>query len=183
MGTKRNGWRTGVWVLTLIVSLAALGMATWTMQQMAHLPRFPTWIEIQEGPVAHGFDKFYRDMYVKGNIETAGDLEVAGVTDLTGDAVFTGTVTLAEATGTITTSQWLTPTSSFYQLDPATNITITLGACSSRELLILYNNLTSTAEIQTTNLVPAAVITLGEHDIFVGMCDGADWVLMLNQNN
>ena len=44
--------------------------------------RMPEWVAIQDGPVAHGFDKFYRSIYVKGNIKTAGDLTVAGETNL-----------------------------------------------------------------------------------------------------
>lgn len=45
--------------------------------------QLPAWVDVEPGPVAHGFDKFYRSIYVKGNIKTAGDLTVAGETNLT----------------------------------------------------------------------------------------------------
>lgn len=134
--------------------------------------RMPTWIEIQEGPVAHGIDKFYRNAYFKGNIETAGDLTAAGST------------TFDEAAGTITATQTLTPTATFYQLDPSAEITITLAPCSSAgQMLILYNDDAQTVNIADSDLLPAGAFTMTQHDIFVGLCDGADWLKVHLQNN
>jgi len=72
--TPKNGWHTGVLILSLILSIVALGVSINTMGQKT----LPDWVEIQEGPIAHGVDKFYRSAYFMGNVEVAGDLDAAG---------------------------------------------------------------------------------------------------------
>lgn len=86
--TLKNGWRTGALILSLVLSVIALGVSVNTMGQT-----LPDWVEIQEGPVAHGVDKFYRNAYFKGNVEVAGDMTVAGDTNID-DVDLTGDVTL-----------------------------------------------------------------------------------------
>jgi hypothetical protein len=167
MNLRQINWRTGVLILCLAASLA-LSIAAFHASRRT----LPDWVEIQEGPVAHGVDKFYRNAYFKGNVEVAGDLDSAGMFGL------------AEAAGVITVTQTLTPSVSFYQVEPATAITITLGSCSQQgQFVIMYNDVITTATVNSTNLLPATPIVLGQHDIFMGQCDGAAWVLFHNQNN
>jgi hypothetical protein len=125
-------WRNAVLIVTLFVSLAAGAVSIWTMQHS-----LPAWVEIQEGPVAHGVDKFYRNAYFKGNIETAGDLTVAGtitgsgaidVVTQTLDSLTVGESTVTTETvdvATIGTSTVTTETVATSTITNAVVITIT----------------------------------------------------------
>jgi len=167
----------------LVLCLLAVAALSYS-EYVAPRGRMPTWIEIQEGPVAHGVDKFYRNVYMKGDLEVADDLLTHGNTDLGTNLGITGTLALNEATGTITATQTLTPSATFYQLDPSAEITVTLAPCNSAgQMLILYNDDAQTVNIADSDLLPSGAFTMTQHDIFVGLCDGADWLKMHLQNN
>lgn len=92
MTPKKRDWRTLALIISVAMSVGALGLS----YQAFSSPGLPAWIEIQEGPVAHGVDKFYRNAYFKGNVETAGDLTVAGNMNLSGPMTMTGDVILGD---------------------------------------------------------------------------------------
>lgn len=164
-----------------VLACVALGYSEFVAPQS----RMPEWVAIESGPVAHGFDKFYRSIYVKGNIKTAGDLTAAGDTELAGTLAITGTVTFEEATGTITATQTLTPTATYYKFDPAADMTVTLSACTTEGVpLILHNtNITYAVTISSTNCLPAATNVISLNDLYVGLCNGTSWVRFLVQDN
>jgi len=117
---RQMNWRTGALVfcvaLSLVFSISAYRLAG---------KQLPAWIEVREGPVAHGIDKFYRNAYFKGNIEVAGDLAVAGDTELGTDLALSGPVTLTTLTVTGTTDLQDTVGNSTGILDIDDMVTIT----------------------------------------------------------
>ena len=168
---KRQAWRTWALVVCLALSLG-LGLLAYREARQAQLP---DWIELEEGPVAHGVEKFYRNAYFKGNIETAGDATIAGNLDL-------GTVT----TGTITNTGTITPAFTVYQTIPSTTtITISLTQCSNRgQLLILHNyHGTYTVTVANSNVSPTGTFDLGPNDAYIGLCNGADWLTLQRRDN
>lgn len=182
MNLRQMNWRTGALVLCLALSLG-LSIAAY---QAARQP-LPDWIEIQEGPVAFGVDKFYRNAYFKGNIEVAGDLDVAGETELSDSitlttAILDKLVWIDASGGAITSTRTLTPTATYYQVDPDAggDITITLAACTTEgQPLILYNALTRTVTISSANALPSAPVALSQYDLYSAMCNGTGWVRSL----
>jgi len=140
MKLRQLNWRTGALILCLAVSLA-LSIAAF---QVARTP-LPDWIEIQEGPVAHGVDKFYRNVYMKGDLEVAGDMDVAGNTTFGYGAtsyVFDfGTSTVTD-TLALTLSNVTTPTVGFCTLgeDPdATEALCSMSLSGITATLKLWN--------------------------------------------
>lgn len=180
-------WRTLALVLCLGASLALSLLA----YQAAVTSRLPDWVEMQEGPVAHGVDKFYRNAYFKGNIETAGDATVAGTLDVSGVITLSNKSTVnilsmgGVTTGTITMTQILTPALTLYQLDPAaSHITITLAPCDDNgQLLMLYNTRNQTVTIADSNIQPSGIFTLDQYDLYIGLCDRVSWLTLQKQDN
>lgn len=179
MTPKKINWRTAALIFCLALSIS-ISIAAF---RAANRGSLPDWIVIQEGPIAHGIDKFYRNCYFKGDIETAGDLTVAGATNLA-DTITLTTAILDKliwqdaSGGVITSTRTLTPTETFYQIDPdaSGNITITLAACTEAEQeLILYNSLTRTVAISSANVLPSTLIVLNQYDAFMALCDGTGW--------
>lgn len=180
---KSERWRTVALIVSLLFAVAALGISIRTLNA-AQTSRMPDWIEIQEGPVAFGIDKFYRNAYFKGNIETAGDLTVAGVVSATGTTTMTTAILdtlqwIEAGGGVITSTRTITPTSTFYQIDPdpSGDIEIALAACSTEgQPLIVYNALTRTVTISSTNVLPSDTVALSQYEIFRGLCNGTGWL-------
>ncbi len=137
-------------------------------------PSLPAWVGAKEGPIAHGIDKFYRSVYIKGNVETAGssivgeDLTVGGNVSVTGVITadswitqstsldLTGGLTVDGATvlsGTTTASSTLTaPTINVTTLAATTGNVTTLTAAGTTVL-------SGTTTVSSTLTAPTANIT------------------------
>ena len=113
------------------------------------------------------------------DITAADDIVATDDLTVTDDSLFSGLVTLGGTTLAVTNDSTLTPASSYYHLDAATNVTTTLAACATNgQLLILYgddnyNVIIADTRIRTSN---GAAITLGQFDIVMFVCDDTEWI-------
>lgn len=100
------------------------------------------------------------DSTLTDDVSVGGDLSVTGATALTGNVTAAGSNTLDlvifEHTALTATTTTITPTHTFYSLDTAAAVTITLAASGTEgQLLILINDDANATIIADTNLVSA----------------------------
>lgn len=193
-------WRTLVLIVSLVLSISGTILGCLALQR----PALPDWVELAEGegPAAFGIDKFYRNAYFKGDLQTAGDMMVGGYLDVTG-VVTTGSTSLVTATittatigdATITTSDVATETVGYLTLSggviTATSATIgdatistglvetflTLGQATVIDLAD-GGIITPTASYQPLTVDAAGTITTGNPSIADGTITGTVLILV-----
>lgn len=101
---------------------------------------------------------------VTGNTTLEGTLAVTGAATLSNDLTVDDTFNLDENASTLASTQTLTPTMTYYQMSPATTLTLTLatGSATEGDFLILQSIVaTDTVIVDTTCTVGGGNITLG----------------------
>ena len=160
--------RDGVLAICLLL-IAVLGY-----KQYMPGSRMPEWVRIQEGPVVHGVDKFYRAMYVRGNIATAGNLRA-------GNFIETDVATSITASTTE-----ITPTGTFQPLSATAMVTPTLATSGYQTgtLLILQNTVTYTIVVEDTGSAKLSDDwTANQYDTLGLQFDGTNWVEIFRSSN
>ncbi len=114
------------------------------------------------------------------DITATDDATIGDDLTVTGDTA-TGllTVTQTELTATTTT---ITPTATFYHLDSAAAVTITLAACSTEgQLLILYGDDNNTITVADSNIrtTTGNALQIGQYDVALFVCDDTEWIELL----
>lgn len=155
-------------VVLVLCIVACLALAY--SEFVAPRGQMPAWMDVQEGPVAHGFDKFYRSIYVKGNIKTAGDLTVAGETNLTAVQL------------TVTDSLAIPVTSSYIVLTattPTTPCTLISGTVAGQLLILTGINDTGSITIAegANHWGGDLAFTNQAYDGGMLIWDGTRWIL------
>jgi hypothetical protein len=122
---------------------------------------------------------------VAGDITLENDETIGNGTD--GFVNIGGGLILNTATITVTDGQTITPTIySAYRLNAAGAVSITLAACSNDgQPLYLYGE-----DAQTITIADSSIRTsdgnagsLGQYDIWVGMCLNSEWIEIANPAN
>lgn len=104
--------------------------------------------------------------------------------DSAGGVTQSGLVNLAPTAYLLTGAQTLTPTVSYYELAPATVLTLTLGTGSAGDYLILANTVaTSTVIVDTGATAGGGNITLGENDIAEFINIDGTWAEIASPDN
>lgn len=154
-------------------------------------------------PTARGVTNF-DSLTLSDNLVVGGTSSVTGASTLTGAVTAAGAVTatgalvasndltvddtfnIDDTAYTLTGTQTLTPTASFYLLNPATTLTLTLatGSATVGDLLILYNTVTtSTVVVDTTATVGGGNVTLGQNDLAVFIFANSVWAEVASPDN
>lgn len=145
------------------------------------------------------------NLSIAGNLDvTGGDTTLNGQLDVSGGQItlendetignntdglidFGGGLILNTTTITVTDGQTITPTVySAYRLNAAGAVTITLAACSSDgQPLYLYGEDAQTITIADSDIRTSdgAAGSIGQYDLWVGMCFNAEWVEIANPAN
>jgi len=113
-------------------------------------------------------------------ITNAGALNASSTIDY--DGLLLGSTTIVTATD----GQTITPTTSLYILDAASEITITLAACSNNDQqLRLFGNDAQTINVNDTNIrtTDGNAITFDQYDIVGWECVSTEWILQYETNN
>jgi len=134
------------------------------------------------------------DLGVAGVVEAKGAVYAYTTLDVTGASTFTGTITanadvvvddvlnIDDTAYTEVGAQALSPTASFYTLNPASILTITLGTTgvAAGDILILYDAANQQVDIADTNVktTSGTVLTLGQYDVVMFIFDGSAWIEM-----
>ena len=105
----------------------------------------------------------------------------------TEDLIVDDTFNIDETASVIVGTQTLTPTATYYQMSPATTLTVTLatGSASDGDLLILQSLVaTDTVIVDTTCTVGGAAITLGSAgDMAVFIFGNSLWCEIASPDN
>lgn len=133
---------------------------------------------------------------VTGRTTTGGLTSSATITGTA--AVFTDTLAvsgnttlsalLLPSSTTITATEGLTLTAAYtsYMLDSAGAVTITLNACTTAgQPLLLYGKDANTITIADSDTLTSdgAAATVGQYDLIMWLCDGADWIQVAKSAN
>lgn len=159
-------------IVVLFLAVTALGYAQFAMPQS----RMPDWIVIEEGPVAHGIEKFYRNAYFKGNIEVAGDLDVHG------DSALGSTTVVSSTQIAVTYGKVITPTTSHIRLSNTatiTNASLGSGSTAGQVLILSGVNVSGTITITegSNHFGGNLAFTDQAYDAGELIWDGTRWVL------
>lgn len=156
-------------------------------RQLADMP-----IPTDLGPVDYGTTHYTAveaedltatdDLAVGDNAAITGLLTVGETLGVTGNATFAGSATLdttiTERTTLTATTTTITPTHTFYALDSAAAVTITLAASGTDgQMLVLIGDDANTITIADTNIRTSDgnALTLGQYDIVVMQYLDSEW--------
>jgi len=108
-----------------------------------------------------------------------------GTLAVTGDAALAAGLNLVPQTViSVTNGGVITPTGALQRLESAGNVTATLAAPSSGEMLVLFNSSNTTILIQdTTGQTLASDASLGQWDTLTLFGYGTSWVEVSRSNN
>jgi hypothetical protein len=120
------------------------------------------------------------------DLAVSNTLSVTGATTLTGSSTASNDFTVAKvlnvnaATYTSVGVQTLNPTSTFYSINPASALTVTLGTTGvvAGDLLILYDAANQAVVIVDSNVktTSGSALTLGQYDVATFIFDGTSWI-------
>lgn len=121
---------------------------------------------------------------VNGTTVNAGALNATGAVVASGDLTVDDTFGTDSTAYSLTGAQTLTPTASYYQLAPLATLTLTLGAGTTGDYLILHNTVaTSTIVADTGATVGGDAITLGANDLAVFIYGNSAWIEIASPDN
>jgi hypothetical protein len=124
-------------------------------------------------------------------VGSGGTLDIqSGATidfDAGANAGMGGTVVYDQTSITPANASTLTVTSTFYEVNSAAPVTVTLGTtgATAGQVLYLYGDDNNTITIADTNLksTDGNAVTFGQFDAVGFIFDGANWVLLFNSGN
>lgn len=115
--------------------------------------------------------------------DVTGDLTGDVTGDLDGSAVL-DTLNTAVTAYALTGAQTLTPTVTYYNLAPAAVLTLTLGAGTAGDLLILHSTVaTNTVIVDTGATVGGGNVTLAADDMALFIFGNSKWVEIASPDN
>lgn len=118
------------------------------------------------------------------SVDNDGTVSQAGAAALTGGLDVTGILGLPATAYTLTGAQTITPTTTYYELAPATVLTATLAGGTAGDLLILASTVaTNTVIVDTGATVGGGNITLAENDIAVFIKVDDTWAEIASPDN
>ena len=168
---------TNFWRVIAAVALALSALATTLTGVVLTTPA--------EAPIARstyntacyreqGGNKWVAGSGCEWSVESGATLSVDSALNLDDtDSVLAGT-------------QTLTPTATYYQLSPATVLTLTLaiGSASDGDLLLLHNTVaTNTVVVDTGATVGGGNITLAANDLVLFIYGNSKWVEIASPDN
>ena len=124
------------------------------------------------------------DLTVTDDASIGGDLALVGA--LTAAGSNTLDLLIAEQTELTATTTTVTPTHTFYHLNSAGAVTITLAASATEgQILVLYGDDANTITIADTNIRTSDgnKLTIGQYDIVVMIYDDSEWIELLKLAN
>jgi hypothetical protein len=170
--------------LAVAVAVLAVAVIALAYNQFCVAPsgKMPDWIVIEEGPVAHGVEKFYRNAYFKGNIEVAGDLEIHG------DSTLGSTTVVSSTELAVTYGLAISPTVSHIRLSNAaaiTNATLVSGTTAGQLLYLTGVNVSGTITIAegSNHFGGDLAFTDQAYDAGTLIWDGTRWILSAWHDN
>jgi hypothetical protein len=126
-----------------------------------------------------------------GNVDIEDQLNVNGAVDLDstldvdGNATFNGDVTIDDVLNlddlayTLTGTQTIMPSASFYAMNPGGALTVTLAITNATagDILIMVNASAFTVTITDTNILTSdgAAVSLGQYDTIMFIFVGSHW--------
>jgi len=147
---------------------------------------------LQVGDGSPGETHNGEDFYVEGISEfdgTAyfdGAVDVDGTVTANGDMVVDDTLNVDDTDSVITGTQTLTPTGTFYELNPGSALTVTLatGSAEVGDLLIVTNVSAQAVIIADTGAtVGGGTITLNTNDLAMFIYTNTKWVEIASPDN
>ena len=127
-----------------------------------------------------------------GNTVVSGTLAVTSTSSLIGDVTASGdltvddTLNIDDTDSTLAGTQTLTPTASFYELNPASQLTLTLATASANvgDIVILVNISAQTVNIVDTGATQGGgAVALGQNDPAVFIYTNTKWVEIASPDN
>lgn len=144
-----------------------------------------------------GTDKLTVDN--SGNTAVAGTLTVTGTSTLVGNASASANLTvdtdltvddtfnIDDTAYTLTGTQTLTPTASYYEMNPSGQLTVTLAAaCTAGDLYLFANKANQTVTFVDTNIrtTDGNAVALNQYDTVAWQCvAGTEYYLIYNSAN
>jgi len=114
------------------------------------------------------------------DLELYDSVHVTGSVTVTADLIVDDVFNIDDTSYTLTGSQTLNPTASFYVINSAGVVTITLGTTGVQagDFLVLNNISGNNAVIADTNVrtTTGAALTLGQYDVVAFVYNGAAWI-------
>lgn len=133
-----------------------------------------------------GETRLLNTLAVTGATTLSSTLDVTGAATFSGNATVDDVLSIDELSNTSTGAVNLTPAATYYQVSPATVLTITLqtGSATDGDLLIIHNLVaTATTIVDTGATVGGGAVTLGADDLGVFIFGGGAWVEIASPDN
>ena len=123
------------------------------------------------------------DVYVYSDDHSTQELHIDGAT---GDITLDGTLNIDDEDSTITSTQSISVTSSFYEFTPTSVLTLTLdtdGVSVGDWLLIQNTGTSNVVLVDTGATIGGGNITLGQNDTALFVYVNSKWVMVSTANN
>jgi hypothetical protein len=120
-----------------------------------------------------------------GTAAVTGNASVGGTLSANGNVAFGGLINAPYATTVITNGTVLTPTETALALAPTVESTITMGAGTNGQIVILYNDSAQTINMADSGTVKlSAAWAAGQNDVLgLWYVTSVGWVELFRSNN